>query len=255
MCEDHHLYYHVQSFAVSFGPRVIASTHFDKYWRAFRPISTRRWAIARGERGLTRRLLRAGFRPRIVYSAGQLVPHLRACGFGDLLEAVRLLPDLARGSLQERLEHLRLARISEPVPVIDTLARSLRRLQRMRTASHHQLHAVNVREILAISGRSLVLQTQHERWSTEAIGDAIAALVGDRNQIHFGGFLFRKYLQMPGIKRDLFYRELYSLDEIDELLGDLPQAMKEEILADLRQKGSARLLPGLSRLLYRHGSI
>ena len=87
------------------------------------------------------------------------------------------------------------------------------------------------------------------------MGESIAAEVADRNQIHFGGFLFMKYLGLPAFKRDLFFRELYSLEEIDEELAVQPEWLKEEVLADLRQKGTAALLSGLAKIRYRHGSI
>lgn len=255
MCEDHHLYYHIQSFALSFGPRVLSHPRIRNYWRRFKPISTRRWAITKGERGLTRRLMRAGFKPRIIYSAAGLLPQLRGCGFGELLDVVRLLPILAREPLVQQLDQLRTARTSAPVPIVDTLSKSVRRLQRMKGAAREELHGVNIRELLTISQRSLTLHGHHDEWAIRSMGDAIAAVVGDRNQIHFGGFLFAKYLGMPAIKRDLFYRELYSLDELDEYLMGLGGELKEEIMADFRQKGTARLLEGLSKTLYRHGSI
>jgi hypothetical protein len=255
MCEDLHLYYHIQSFALSFGHRVLSDRRFQLYWRKFRSISTRRWAIGKGERGLTRQLLRAGFKPRIIYSAAQLIAHLRACASGELLEAVRLLPAMAREPLFQQLGQLRIVKTSMPLPVVETLSRSVRRLQRMKVAGAPGLHSTHIRQILTFSRQSLVLHEHHEKWASQSIGDSIAALIADRNQIHFGGFLFLTYLGMPAIKRDLFFRELYSLDEIDEHLMFLPDGLKEEIMADCRQKGTARLLGGLSKILYRHGSI
>ena len=44
--QDH---YHVQSFMLSFGPGVIRSRQFRKFWQKYRPISTRRWSIHKGE--------------------------------------------------------------------------------------------------------------------------------------------------------------------------------------------------------------
>jgi len=255
MCEDHHLYYHIQSFALSFGSRVLSHPRIRDYWRRYKPISTRRWAIGKGERDLTRRLVRAGFKPRIIYSAAGLRPRLRDCGFGEHLDVVRLLPLPARKPLIERLDQLRMARTSTPLPIVDTLSRSVRRLQKMKSVAQEELHGMNIRELLTISQRSLTLQGHHDEWAIQSMGDAIAAVVGDRNQIHFGGFLFVKFLGMPAIKRDLFYRELYSLDELDEYLIGLDEKFKEEIMADFRQKGTARLLTGLSKTLYRHGSI
>src|SRR5262249_10190819 len=61
--EDH---YHVQSFMLSLGPSVIRSRQFRKFWQRYRPISTRRWSIHKGEVRLTRRLTKAGFSPHVL---------------------------------------------------------------------------------------------------------------------------------------------------------------------------------------------
>jgi len=255
MCEDLHLYYHIQSFALSVGSRVLANKRFQTYWRKFRPISTRRWAIGKGERSLTRQLLRAGFKPRILYSAAQLIPHLRACEFGQLLEAVRMLPTAARAPLFQQLKELETAKAVAPLPLLDALSRSVSRLQRVEAVGDQELRSANVKEILTISRSALVVHEHHEEWAMKLMGESIAAEVADRNQIHFGGFLFMKYLGLPAFKRDLFFRELYSLEEIDEELAVQPEWLKEEVLADLRQKGTAALLSGLAKIRYRHGSI
>jgi hypothetical protein len=131
----------------------------------------------------------------------------------------------------------------------------VRRLQRVEAIGERDLHSANVRDILRISQRSLTIHEEHEEWAIEALGESVAAKIADRNQIHFGGFLFMKYLNLPAIKRDLFFRELYPLEDIDEHLSFLPEALKEEVLADLRQKGTARLLGAVAKILYRHGSI
>jgi len=255
MCEDLHLYYHIQSFALSFGLRVLTNKTWREYWRRFRPISTRRWAIGKGERNLTRQLMRAGFKPTILYSASALVPHLRNCELTEFFDVIRLLPIMARLPFWGQLQQLRSARTLAPLPVLTSLSQSIRRLQRVEAPGARDLHRANVQEILTISNRSLVVHKQHDEWATESLGERMVAYVADRNQIHVGGFFFMKYLGLPVMKRDIFFRELYSLEEIDEYLKDLPAELREEVLADLRQKGTAKLLAGLSKILYRHGSI
>ena len=255
MCEDFYHYYHIQSFAVSFSKKVLEHARLRRYWRKFRPVSTRRWAIGKGERGLTRQLLRAGFKPRIIYSAAQLVPHLRRGTFAQLLDAIALLPADGRAQFLSPLEQLRASKISMPFPMLDSLSKSLRQIEKATINDEEGLRKTSIHDILAISQNTLVTLDQHERWALESIGDSISAAIGNRNQVHFGGFLYVKYLGMPAIKRDLFYRELYSLDELEEYLAPVEESLREEVMADIRQKGTARLLVGLQRVLYQHGSI
>ncbi len=254
MTEDVCFYYHIQSFALSFGPQVLANRRFQRYWRDYRPISTRRWAVRKGERNLTRQLLRAGFKPRILYPAAKLVPHMRKCEFGGLLESVRMLPSVAQNPLFRRLVELRMVQTTAPLPMLDTLSRSVRRLQKVAVADR-SLQAANIGEILAISQRSISHHKHHEEWAVETLGERIVDAVADNNQMHFGGFLFMRYLNMPGVKRDIYFRELYPFEEVEEHFSHLPFAMKEEVMADIRRRGSKRLLTGIAWVLARHGSI
>jgi hypothetical protein len=243
---------------MSFGSQILANRRFQDYWRKYRPVSTRRWAISKGERHLTREVLRAGFKPRILYSVGQLIPHLRGCGYVEILEAIRLLPTVSRDSLFRQIREVRMMKSVGPLPIVDTLSKSAHWFQRLGAIEERGVDRVDRKkatEILVISQHVHELDQHYEERAIGSTVENIVGLIGDRNQIHFGGLLFVKYLGMPAIKRDLFFRELYTLDEIYEYLTFLPEWLREEILSDLRQKGTARLLTGLNKLLYKHGSI
>jgi hypothetical protein len=162
MCEDHHLYYHIQSFALSFGRQVLSNARFRRFWRKFRPVSTRRWAISRGERALTRQVLRAGFKPRIIYSAAQLLPYLKTHSYGQLLEAIRLLPEPSRRGLFQQLQLLREVKTVAPLPMLDTMSRSIRRLRKLQAVGESELQSANLKEMLTLTRDSLVLHHHHE---------------------------------------------------------------------------------------------
>lgn len=69
---------HAQSFFLMFGPKVINSTAFRKYWQEYTPWSTREHAIFEGEIGFSRCLMKAGFRPHASYTFPRLWSELRA---------------------------------------------------------------------------------------------------------------------------------------------------------------------------------
>jgi hypothetical protein len=59
------------------------------------------------------------------------------------------------------------------------------------------------------------------------------------SQIHTSGMLARRFLDCPLMKRDLVFRSLYSINEIEILLDEIGhEGYAAEILTDLRKKGS-----------------
>ena len=64
--------YHAQSFFQVFRRPVLSSEAFSRFWNEYVPRSTRRHAIKKGELGLSRALLTAGFHPFAVYSSSRI---------------------------------------------------------------------------------------------------------------------------------------------------------------------------------------
>jgi hypothetical protein len=204
---EHH--YHVASFMLSFGRRVVESRVFRDFWRNYKPMATRRWAIFKGEGELTASLLRAGFRPHVLYRASHLRAHL-----GNTPDPVALLPIEVRGIF---------AGISDPTPTTT--------LQKFGRAVKWLGNVKPPRKPLS-----------------ETVIDEIMA----RNQMHAAGYMFRKFMRMPLIKRDVFYRAVYSLDDLADMLSDQPAELREEILADTRRRGNTEQFNAYRKLLHRH---
>jgi len=77
-----------------------------------------------------------------------------------------------------------------------------------------------------------------------------------RSQIHTGGFIYRKYNGCPIIKRDLLYRDQFTIYEIEEALIETGhEGHLNEILTDFRKKGKASQLPIIKRLQAASGII
>jgi hypothetical protein len=74
--------------------------------------------------------------------------------------------------------------------------------------------------------------------------DAIVA----RSQIHSGGFLYRRFLGAPLIKRDLLFRQQYHLHEIESLLNIVgAEGHTADIITEMRAKGIGFHLRGRAR--------
>jgi hypothetical protein len=193
--ETHEHHYHVASFLMSFGPAVTGSPAFREFWDNYHPIGTRRWAIFNGEGALTKALMRAGFKPRVLFRAEDLEAFLRDRGPDDAKQVLPLLPPEAR------------------------------------------------REATADLNRGLTA------------ADAVVAAVMKRNQMHTGGFLFRQHLGLPLIKRDIFYRDVYPLEDIEHAVAALELALRDDVLRDVVRRGSINVLGWYSRLLFRHSVV
>lgn len=239
-------HYHVQSYALSFGRHVITSRAFRRFWSRYRPIGSRRWSIHKGEVALTRRLTKAGFRPHILYQAAELVPHLQTRSVRELLESVFLLPTMARKTLYEEFDQI-LGGDGRPesLAVIEAIAHGVRNYANRRG---------NAPETNAL--QNIMAQAESmDRWSFEIFVNKIVALIAQQNQVHAGAFLFARFLGMPVIKRDIFYRQVYSLEDIHRIMGELGRSMRDEIMADLRRAGTSANFRGMRKLLHYHGSI
>jgi hypothetical protein len=250
---EHH--YHIGSYAISVSHAVLQNPQFQRYWKKYRPIPTRRWSIHKGEVGLTRMLMKAGFKPHILYHGARLTPYMRSAHLHELMTAIHFLPNDFRNHLFDHLDQLRLAQTGSKLSAIDTLSRSVRRLQRFDNPQMTNLRLANTTKLLAISQLTTTTHRERERVARNNFIDTIISTVTMRNQIHVGGFLFVKYLSMPAFKRDIFYREVYGFADVDDILASIKEPMRREIMADLRQKGSQSHLKGLAKILAKHGSI
>ena len=109
--------------------------------------------------------------------------------------------------------------------------------------------------MLTINLQSAQLHGVRESRMLQDFGRRIVSTITAHNQLHVGGFLFMKYLGMPAFKRDIFFREVHRIEDIEEILSTFNEPLKNSIMADLRQKGTQLHLKGLERILVRHGSI
>jgi rhamnan synthesis protein F len=72
MTENYHMY-HISSWCVQFGPTVLKSPAFIRFWKNYLPINHHRHAIRHGEIRLSRILLEAGFVPHVMFNTQNLL--------------------------------------------------------------------------------------------------------------------------------------------------------------------------------------
>lgn len=90
---------------------------------------------------------------------------------------------------------------------------------------------------------------------TAGIAADIAGAIHARNQMHYGGFLFRRHLGLPVIKRDLVYRGIYSLPDVLDNITDIEAPLRDAIAIDFQARPKPANYGLLRRLFHRHGAI
>ncbi len=250
---EHH--YHLGSFALSLGRTALESKRMRRYWRKYRPISTRRWSVHKGEVSLTQTLLRAGFRPHVLYHGNQLLPHLLKLDVRQFLQAIRLLPVALRRHLYVEYDDFEQSQRSTTLAAISSFSRGMRRFDSVEGEAYSALRQANVGQLLELNHQAALAHHEHGRWATVELCRALVATITARNQMHVGGFLFRRFLGMPAIKRDVFLREVFRLEDLENILTELDEPLRHAAIEDMRQKGTQRHFKGLARILSKHGSI
>lgn len=77
-----------------------------------------------------------------------------------------------------------------------------------------------------------------------------------RAQSHTGVFLFPKFLDLPFLKRDIVYRELFTIYEVERMLKELGWEKELPSITDeIRRRGTAAHLKGFQRRRYHLGLI
>jgi len=100
------------------------------------------------------------------------------------------------------------------------------------------------------------LDTSERRLQRAAIEDYFIGQISSYSQVHTGGFLYRKFLGNPIIKRDLVYRAQYSLYDVEACLEAAGhEDHLEDILSDMRRKGPGNQLPLIKKIQFLEGII
>jgi hypothetical protein len=112
-----------------------------------------------------------------------------------------------------------------------------------------------LRDLLPIDARAAFPRVGNDHTASEVTAVAVSNIIGQGSQVHRGGFLFIRFCSCPLMKRDLIYRLLYTLTEVDRFFGSVGNLeRKDEILNDLRRRGAPHF-KGLAQRRYRLGLI
>jgi hypothetical protein len=88
------------------------------------------------------------------------------------------------------------------------------------------------------------------------VEDHLINQISSYSQVHTGGFLYRRFLGNPIIKRDLVYRVQYSIYDVENCLETCGhEDHLDDILSDMRRKGAGNQLPLIKKIQFMEGII
>ncbi len=195
--ENHELTYHVGSFALSFGPQVLADPRFRRYWETYRSTEIRPRVIRKGEAALSRLIVRTmKVRPRIIYSLQRLDAALSKADWRQLTQSAAQMPGDYAGQNPVR-----------------QLLRDAKKPARESMPVSKATFLDSVSLTLPLSSEELLaeLNLQHRR----DLQRDLLGYVFRGSQIHWGALLLTQYLNMPIIKLDLVLRSIYKIGELN----------------------------------------
>jgi hypothetical protein len=220
--ENYEHHYHAQSFLLSFGPTALQSPAFSKFWTRYKPYSSRKHSIDKGEVLLSRRMSRALGAPHCVAKVGIVIDKV-----GELGE-----------------------------PEIRLITRNLRKNNLLDTAL-----ASLICDIEQIMGDRPFLTGHFSKTDERRLAVAkdestrILAFLGlERNPTHTLGLVVNSLFCFP-LKRDLGFRASYNVHDILRDIKGFSQNEVEIIEQDLRNKQVQRPRRGIGRLLFEAGRI
>jgi hypothetical protein len=219
LTENFEISYHVQSFFIVFNKSVVESDRFYQYWSRYKYNSTRRYAIYKGEIGLSRMLIRAGFCSAVAYPAEDFVNDLQGRDIDYYAEFLEYLPQL--GSKK-----------------ISSVTEAAGQIYRGR---HDGEFAIAQGLVGATFLKSEIRKQLVELYQFSSPTHMFYFYLGGKNN--------------PCLKKDICYRGLFDVAEVLAQLHPTTIIDMTEIKASLYRKGVMKNESLLTRLLFIGGYV
>jgi Rhamnan synthesis protein F len=229
MFENFEKSYHAQSFFLLFRRKAFDSAAFRGFWRRYQPYSSRRHSITRGEVGLSRAMLRGGFRPQAYFNSTRVR---------------RILEEVAGAEVQYSL--LDLLPVGNVSP--DSFASFKTSVEELNGLTQN---ATPGRSANAMPGRNGNVPLR--LFWLRTIRD-LTHLAETRNPTHILGLLLNTHAGAP-LKRDVCYRGTFDISQVVASIAGFDMAERALIEADLRKRGLPGSLSMIRMLLWSRGRV
>jgi len=279
--ENYHKGLHVGSFIMSVGEVAFYHPRMVRYWKQFKSLSTRRYAIGRGELGFSRAMRRAGFVPHVAWTLANMKERLMEYSIAQLMEIAesmepnfrrqirspfdvvddRLVGVLGANNLGMQAQSIlqsilgRTRRQAKRItPQVDNSMVTMAMLQSAQAGPDPDSRAmrfVRFRErFVGFSEQEQIAVSQD--LSRSDLVDAMLAYVFRGSQIHHGAAPLL-YLGAGILKKDVVLRRIVEPFDIEILLtrslGGSAEGEIEAVVREVLAKGHPYSLSGWNKLL------
>jgi hypothetical protein len=220
--ENYEHHYHAQSFLLSFGQEALRSRAFAQFWTKYKPYSSRKHSIDKGEVLLSRRMSKALGAPHCITKAVRLVEPVGRLDEDELRLLIRAIRknNFLEPAVAERLSELLQLMGDRPFPVGRFYKPDERRLEVARNDCSR----------------------------------VMAFLALERNPTHTLGLAANFLLGLP-VKRDICVRAGYYVHDVMNAIRGFSLQELQFMEEDLRHKQVQRPRRGIGRLLFEAGRI
>jgi hypothetical protein len=228
--ENFQYHYHAQSFFQIFRAPVFRSSPFVGFWRNYRPLSSRKHSINKGEVGFSLALRRAGFLPIVRYTSNRIIEEFRrALGASDDHVPLRQVLYANLGPTYEGIIAGRKGPTAASVPGKQPRNDASQQFDRERDPLVEP-------EVI-----SAIIRHLSER-------------IERHNPTHSIGLLANFLCRAP-IKRDVCYRGIFTMGQVLDLATGYSASELAAMESDMRWRGTPAMFTGLKRILYDRGRI
>lgn len=221
--ENFEYHYHAQSFLLSFDNTALNHPVFQKFWQKYKPYSSRRHSIHRGEVMLSRKLSRALGRPHCILNSTAIVKKFKSLETAaDLRSALFRL--WAAPAIRSKFGH-----VIEGSFITLGFRPSDKGVQVKPTKEDRSFE----KELLAID---------------------VSKLPETHNPTHAVALIVNRLFMYP-VKRDICMRGWHGIGDVMSLLCGFTPDELTEIEYDLRLKAFPTSRGGIKRILFDDGRI
>ena len=266
--ENFEFNYHVGSYMMAFSGEVARQRRVRKYWRRYRPISTRRHSIHAGEMGLSRAISRSGYSANVLINLGMMRCRLEQLSLASLGRICEHMPPaffqsygglwpILDGVIEDAIGTMPLDEQDAPASGIYGISGLQPSLLSPASFQEFELRRIGYRERLMGLTEPLqksLIETSAKKFLIEKLLNFMFR----QSQIHAGTAII---LFMGGylMKKDIVFRQYVLPHALPSLLKESGSTHSEaqalEIYQEVSSKGHPYSLTRGKRILYALGFI